>query len=76
MSAPASTATPAALHAALLQYLTQLQAAGAAPASNGLNDAEPLEVAIQCITEATAADAKNAKVSESSATCSHAHVCS
>lgn len=53
--------TPSQLHASILQYIAQLQAAGNS-ADNGVNDAEPLEIAAQCIVEATGADAKAAKV--------------
>jgi len=63
MSAPSSS-SPSALHSALLQYLSQLQgaAAGSTAAAVGLQDAEGLDVAIQCLTEATGADAKNANI--------------
>jgi hypothetical protein len=57
MSTPATT--PAQLHAAILQYITQLQAGGASDES-GIKDAEPLEIASQCLIEATGADAKDA----------------
>lgn len=53
--------TPSQLHASILQYIAQLQAAGNS-ADNGVTDAEPLEIAAQCIVEATGADAKAAKV--------------
>ena len=64
MSSSAPAASAQQLHAAILQYITQLQAAaaaGGAPADeNGIKDAEPLEIALQCLIEATGADAKDA----------------
>lgn len=53
--------TPSQLHAHILKYIAQLQSAGNS-ADNGVTDAEPLEIAAQCIVEATGADAKSAKV--------------
>ena len=58
MSSPAPNAQ---LHAAILQYIQQLQAGGsAAAAENGVKDVEPLEIAAQCLIEATGADVANA----------------
>jgi len=54
-SVSASSVTPRDLHASLLHYLSQL-AAGGVSESRGVTDAEPLEVATQCIQEATGAE--------------------
>jgi hypothetical protein len=56
MSSPAASPslTPAQLHQSILQYLTQLQQAGAVAAKEaGVVDTEPLAVAIELISEAT-----------------------
>lgn len=46
--------TPQQLHLSILQYLTHLQQSGGESAkAAGIVDLEPLEVAIQCLTEAT-----------------------
>lgn len=54
-----ASSTSTQLHAAILQYVTQLQAGGVSEEA-GLKDAEPLEIALQCLIEATGADASNA----------------